>query len=623
MSGKILRGRWPETPPPTDDDYFGPHREEDSGSQGAGPEAAREEPLPGEQGPTPIGKPTTEERAGERSKLNDSDAEAEDTGDGSGSQADKAAAFGNQCDLFADEQDADAIYADIIVNSHRETLRVRSKPFREWLRYRYYAAHRKALKEDVVSQAVETIVAHAKYGDDKKSAPVFQRSARVGDRIYLDLCNDRWEAVEVDRDGWRVVAIPAVHFCRTRGMLSIPTPIQGGSIETLRSLLNVRTEADFVLMVAWMLHALGAVPPYPLLPLGGEHGTGKSTIAEILRTLIDPNKLPLRALSQKEDDIFVSAARSHVAVFDNLSTMPGCTSDTLCRLADGSGLGKRTLYTDDDETLIMAASPIILTAIGDVVSRPDLADRAVFATLELIPEDVRRPKQELMAEFEMARPGILGALLTALSHGLRTAADVRLSRLPRMADFAKWATACEGALWTPGTFMNAYNENRAATVEAVLEADELACVIRRWLARPAVGGCWEGTCTDLLRILNAQAEQAGIRTRSKEWPSTASSLSNRLRKIAPGLRAIGLETRLGARTADRRTVTFTLVERSAETSSSPSSPSQGECVAPVDDGDDDGDGDSGADTPRPGSAGRDAVESDDADDESDGSGEEQ
>jgi len=620
MSGKILRGRWPETPPPTDDDYFGPHLEEASDSREAGPEAAREKPSAGEKGPKLVGRSAAGGRDGEGVESNDGD--ADNAGGGSSSQADKAAAFGNECDLFADEQDADAIYADIVVNHHRETLRVRSGQFREWLRFKYFAVYRKGLKADIVSQAVETIAAHAKYRDERKSAPVFQRSARVGDRIYLDLCNQRWEAVEIDRDGWRVVAIPEVHFCRTRGMLPIPTPSQGGRIETLRPLLNVRTDADFVLIVAWLLHALGGVPPYPLLPLGGEQGTGKSTIAEILRTLIDPNKLPLRAMPQKEDDLFVSAARSHVAVFDNLSTIPGWTSDALCRLADGSGLGKRTLYTDDDETLIMAASPIILTAIGEVVSRPDLADRGVFATLELIREEDRRQKKALMAEFERARPAILGALLNALSHGLRTAREVRLSRLPRMADFAMWATACEGALWSAGTFMKAYTENRSAAVEAVLEADELACVVRRWLARPAVGGRWEGTCTDLLRILNAQADQAGTgsRSRAKEWPSTASGLSNRLRKIAPGLRAIGIETMLGARTSERRTVSFTPGRTSAETPSSPSSPSQEAPATSVDDGDDDNDGDSGTDTPRSGSDGWDAVDPDDTD-ESDGSGE--
>ena len=62
-----------------------------------------------------------------------------------------------------------------------------------------------------------------------------------------------------------------------------------------------------------------------------------------------------------------------------------------------------------------------------------------------IAEHQRRPEHALWREFELARPHILGALLDAAAHGLHMLPRVRLERLPRMADFALWATACEGA----------------------------------------------------------------------------------------------------------------------------------------------------------------------------------
>ena len=88
-----------------------------------------------------------------------------------------------------------------------------------------------------------------------------------------------------------------------------------------------------------------------------------------------------------------------------------------------------------------------MNGIENVVSRADLADRAIFLTLAPIAEQRRRSEVELWREFERARPAILGALLDAAAHGLRTLPRVRLDRLPRMADFAIWATACETALW--------------------------------------------------------------------------------------------------------------------------------------------------------------------------------
>ena len=66
-----------------------------------------------------------------------------------------------------------------------------------------------------------------------------------------------------------------------------------------------------------------------------------------------------------------------------------------------------------------------------------------------------------MEEFEKVRPLILGALLEGLSEGLRSYDSVELDRLPRMADFCKWAVACEGAYWPAGAFMAAYDEAHA------------------------------------------------------------------------------------------------------------------------------------------------------------------
>jgi hypothetical protein len=149
-----------------------------------------------------------------------------------------------------------------------------------------------------------------------------------------------------------------------------------------------------------------------------------------------------------------------VLAFDNVSGLPAWISDTLCRLATGGGFAVRQLYSDQDEVLFDAARPVILNGIEDIVTRPDLADRAVFLTLEPIPEERRRPEEELWAAFEAERPRILGVLLDAVAKGLADLPRTKLDKLPRMADFALWATACETALWPSGTFWSAYCGNR-------------------------------------------------------------------------------------------------------------------------------------------------------------------
>lgn len=93
-----------------------------------------------------------------------------------------------------------------------------------------------------------------------------------------------------------------------------------------------------------------------------------------------------------------------------------------------------------------AMRPVILTGIEELATRNDLLDRAVLLTLPTIPEDKRRPEAEFWAAFDAAAPSILGALLPAVSDAMRRLPAVKLPRLPRMADFALWATPGDATL---------------------------------------------------------------------------------------------------------------------------------------------------------------------------------
>ena len=228
-------------------------------------------------------------------------------------------------------------------------------------------------------------------------------------------------------------------------MLPLPLPARGGSIDELAPFLNLPSRDDFVLVVAWLLGALRAGGPYPLLALSGEQGSAKTVLSKMLRALVDPSVAPVRALPREDRELFIAANNGHVLAFDNLTSLPPWLSDTLCRLTSGGAFAVRQLYTDQDEVLFSAARPVILNGIEDVITRPDLADRAILLTLNPITETQRRAEKTLWREFELARPRILGALLDAAVQGLRSLPRARLERLPRMADFALWATACETA----------------------------------------------------------------------------------------------------------------------------------------------------------------------------------
>ena len=387
-------------------------------------------------------------------------------------------------------------FADLDINGHRETWPIRAKGFRRWLARCFFEATQGAPSSEALRSALNVIEAKAHF--DAPERVVHIRVAGLDDRLYLDLGDATWRAVDIDATGWRVIDNPPVRFRRAAGMQPLPVPMTGGSIEVLRSFLNVQSDNDFVLVVAWALAVLRNRGPYPVIVLSGEQGSAKSTFSAILRALLDPNTAPLRALPREDRDLFIAASNGHVLAFDNVSGLPGWISDTLCRLATGGGFAVRQLYTDQDEVLFDAARPVILNGIEEIVSRPDLADRAVFLTLQPIPEEHRRPEQELWAAFDAARPCVLGVLLDAVVVGLKRLPETRLEKLPRMADFALWATACETALWPTGTVWSAYCGNRDEAVEGVIDADPIATAVRAVMATRTV---WTGTASDLLGAL--------------------------------------------------------------------------------------------------------------------------
>jgi hypothetical protein len=425
-------------------------------------------------------------------------------------------------------------FADININGHRETWPILSKGFRRWLTRRFFEATGGAPNSEALKSALNTIEAKAHFG-----APQHEVYVRVGGldgRLYLDLADDQWRAVEIDIAGWRVIDAPPVRFRRAPGMKPLPIPRAGGSVNLLRPFLNVQSERDFVLAVFWLLASLRDCGPYPVMVLSGEQGSAKSTCSTTLRALVDPNTAPLRAPPREDRDLFIAANNGHVLAFDNVSGLPNWISDTLCRLATGGGFAVRQLYTDQDEVLFEARRPMILNGIEDIVTRPDLADRALFLTLEAIPEERRRTEQELRAEFEEKRPLILGALLDVVSHGLRRLPDVRLDRLPRMADFARWSTACETAIWPEGTFRSAYCDNRDDAVAGVIDADPVAAAVRSLMTSRTE---WTGTASDLLGALAGLVGDAQRKSRS--WPDSPRALSGRLKRAATFLRQVGVE----------------------------------------------------------------------------------
>jgi hypothetical protein len=84
-----------------------------------------------------------------------------------------------------------------------EVWPVKSKSCRGWLTRAFYLALRKPPGAQAMQDALGVLEAKAQF--DSPEIQVFTRIAHYEDSIYIDLCNEKWAAVEItskDRAGF-------------------------------------------------------------------------------------------------------------------------------------------------------------------------------------------------------------------------------------------------------------------------------------------------------------------------------------------------------------------------------------------------------------------------------------
>jgi len=457
-------------------------------------------------------------------------------------------------------------WASIRVDGHWENHPIRSSPFQLFLLRTYYREPGLSPGAQAIHATQELLEAKALFDGDE--ALIHLRVAADRGNLYLDLCDKTWRAVEIGTEGWRVVDRPQPRFHRTRGSQPLPTPERGGSLDDLRRFLNV-DQQGWILIRAFLVAALRPSVSCPILIAKGEQGAGKSTACRIISALIDPRTGALRGIPREVRDLVAAARNSWIVSFDNLSRLPDELADAACRLATGGGFGGRQLYSDHDQAIFDATRPLVFNAIPELgAARPDFLDRAVIIELEDITPEMRRDEAQFWREFEQARPRILGALLDVVVCGLNRLPKVSLEHLPRMADFALWVSACEGALGLEtGEAMEAYRVNCAKGRYLALEASP----IYEPLQEVARAG-FRGTSSDLLVLLNKLSTDSS--RRSRRWPKAPNALSNVLRRMAGNLRHTGIEISFDrADHQGRRTIAVESISVVSQRSSASSAPS--------------------------------------------------
>src|SRR5262249_54121665 len=149
--------------------------------------------------------------------------------------------------------------------------------FRQWLTSRDYRSSGGLVvaSRNAIDSAIGVLTCRAQ--EEGQEHCVFLRVGEAEGKIYLDLCDREWRAIEISSDGWRIVNKPSARLIRSRCMQPLPVPVSRGkgSLDPLWPLLNVRPDHRSV-VAGFLLSCLRPTGPYWLGNLFGIQGSAKS-----------------------------------------------------------------------------------------------------------------------------------------------------------------------------------------------------------------------------------------------------------------------------------------------------------------------------------------------------------
>jgi hypothetical protein len=252
-------------------------------------------------------------------------------------------------DIFLDE--VKAPYAVIKVNEHVETVPIKNERFEDWLGALYYnhekgQGHNSVLSKEGIGRVQSVLSFEAQNKDVKMlhvrvAAFVDAESTNLDENIiFYDLCNKNWETVKITRHGWEIGQnCDQILFKRFPIMNEQVYPLkplenEPDIMDQFIKLTNVYDDEDTKLLAKVYLVSLFLLAslPKPLMIPHGIHGSGKSTLQEFIKQVVDPAAALTTAFPDSISDLVQTLSHSYLTFFDNVSVIKDVTSDQICHI---------------------------------------------------------------------------------------------------------------------------------------------------------------------------------------------------------------------------------------------------------------------------------------------------
>lgn len=338
-------------------------------------------------------------------------------------------------------------------------VEVESQEFTTWVNNSYFKKHCKFPPGYELAPAIKYVVSEA---------PLIQGTNEVHLRfghnkgtVYIDLANENNEVVAISDTGWNITASAPVYFKKVSTQLAIPTPENYGDYLKLGEFINIDDDSKMVLLSTLCSFAHGN-HVRPLLGLIGPEGSGKTSAARFIRTMLDPNA-PLETNVHTTRDLMLTLNYNALPILDNITKFTQAETDSLCKAITGTGSQERRYYTNHDLLSLYFQRTTIYTALKSPTQAPDFLDRALEFDFNRIPHSQMKSDSDLPAEFEKQLPNILGGFYTTISEAMKLLPTINLPKHARWCDAFKLSAAAAEVI---GYGANNYAETCLAMINA-------------------------------------------------------------------------------------------------------------------------------------------------------------
>ena len=183
-----------------------------------------------------------------------------------------------------------------------------------WLRRLMWEEGR-SVSGEYLKMAAGTLSAHAEFSGESRE--LYTRAAWHEGVLYYELRPGK--VVRVGPGGWTFEAQPPVLFRRYPNIKLLPNPQAGGDLKRLWTYLNLKTERDRRLLLAYVATVPLSHIGRPILSASGPMGSGKTTAGRLVKRLLDPRRRR-RSVTIRE----TSSKRSPTATYRCWTTSPRC-----------------------------------------------------------------------------------------------------------------------------------------------------------------------------------------------------------------------------------------------------------------------------------------------------------